>query len=473
MRAAVCVSGKARALEALTPLHDYVIKPLKADVFCAFWDDAEGRKAIKTLKPKDYVLVPPIDLIPGFMAQYPYKEREACLREGFPHQDKLGSKRDQFPKRENVLNMWYLVQHCNNLKKKSEEEGGFKYECVVRARPDMTIFKIVPIRADMFEPNVIKVPHVENHHGVNDTFAYGDSETMDKYSNLWDDIVQLAIKGDNRKRESTDPQWWAWLAPELLLHRHLTDQGVTRANTRIYYTLLKGRSKRAEILGINWKGDPHHRERYKQEVKGDWNRCNLDTQKVRDTKWAKLDKPWLKYVGVKGLHTTGELAFLYETVKRLGEGKHANLGVYRGMSTFCMAAALKENNIRGTVHGIDVFNGINGCFTVREFIEYIRKLDLKSQIVIREGFTFDMAEESRRKGEKFNFVFIDANHYYQSVKDDFNRWNDLLVPHGEIAFHDCNMNSVNRVIGEMGPEWELVDHIFRIKSFKRKQDGSS
>lgn len=42
--------------------------------------------------------------------------------------------------------------------------------------------------------------------------------------------------------------------------------------------------------------------------------------------------------------------------------------------------------------------------------------------------------------EKFNFVFIDAVHTYEAVKEDFLMWSSLLKKNGLIAFHDYHPN---------------------------------
>ena len=46
----------------------------------------------------------------------------------------------------------------------------------------------------------------------------------------------------------------------------------------------------------------------------------------------------------------------------------------------------------------------------------------------------------------------------------------MLAPGGEIAFHDVDINTVDRVINEELDDWELVDHVFKIKSFRRKHE---
>ena len=196
---------------------------------------------------------------------------------------------------------------------------------------------------------------------------------------------------------------------------------------------------------------------------------NANTEKVRDTIWHKNKKPWLDYVN-KAQITTGEMAYLYETVKRLGDGVYANIGTYRGASAYCMAAGLKHGNHTGTVHAVDWYDGVNGAYTREVFAEKIGEKGLSEFITPMQGDSIEIAKMSNivHHGEAcYSFIFIDADHEYDSIKADFNAWSPLLKPDGEIAFHDTNMKSVGRFISELSNEWEQIDHIYTIKAFTR------
>lgn len=53
--------------------------------------------------------------------------------------------------------------------------------------------------------------------------------------------------------------------------------------------------------------------------------------------------------------------------------------------------------------------------------------------------------------EKFNFIFIDGNHKYDATLRDFNNAKKLLVPGGQIAFHNCSTH--------MDPDFDLYNII--------------
>lgn len=50
-----------------------------------------------------------------------------------------------------------------------------------------------------------------------------------------------------------------------------------------------------------------------------------------------------------------------------------------------------------------------------------------------KDFSYNIAPKWK---EKFDFIFIDGDHNYQAVKQDFEDWLPFLVPGGIISFHD-------------------------------------
>ena len=82
-----------------------------------------------------------------------------------------------------------------------------------------------------------------------------------------------------------------------------------------------------------------------------------------------------------------------------------------------------------------------------------------------KGHTQDWAR--KLSDVRFKFIFIDADHQYESTKQDFEFWSPLLEAGGLIAFHDINLNTVRRVIDEKLNSWELVDFVCNIQTFRR------
>lgn len=185
--------------------------------------------------------------------------------------------------------------------------------------------------------------------------------------------------------------------------------------------------------------------------------------------WKDEPKPWANYMHHSAkMHSSIECHYLYRLAKTLGSGDYANLGTFKGLSTACLAYGLRDGRHTGKIYSVDLFNHSNPLepgFQRAEFDRGITEAGLTDYVEACEGYTYQWAHKLRKL--QFKFILIDADHHYETCKDDFKRWSPLLREDGLIAFHDCDMLTVDMVINEMGPEWKLVDHIHRLKTFKR------
>lgn len=92
----------------------------------------------------------------------------------------------------NILSMFYSIDKVNKLKKEYEKINNFQYNCVVRLRTD-EYFQSNIGQLSEYNLNSINVlneyAHVE--HGLNDHFAFGSSDIMDKYLDVYKNINEL------------------------------------------------------------------------------------------------------------------------------------------------------------------------------------------------------------------------------------------------------------------------------------------
>lgn len=211
-------------------------------------------------------------------------------------------------------------------------------------------------------------------------------------------------------------------------------------------------------------GSPVHESMSIERIAGKTN----EPSKVKHTKWSGDPKPWADYpIKSKRMHVSAEVHYFYDLAKRLPEGNIANLGVGKGISVAAMAYGLRDSNKRfSKVFGVDLYNHVPDC-DVSDLEKVYDKLQLSRYIHLCKGYTHYWAEIFTGL-TKFQFVFIDADHHYETTKLDFELYSKLLEPGGLIGFHDVDMNTVNRVIEELDESWELVDHVWKIKTFRRK-----
>lgn len=124
-----------------------------------------------------------------------------------------------------VLGMYYKIFHANKLKQDYEELNNFKYDIVIRYRAD--IFMNKPFNL-LQEPIVI--PNIGFYGGYNDQLAYGQSNYMDKYCNLYNKIDEYYDQGMP-------------IHPETMLKFHLDKENIIPKFQDIDYVLLRGNGR--------------------------------------------------------------------------------------------------------------------------------------------------------------------------------------------------------------------------------------
>lgn len=187
--------------------------------------------------------------------------------------------------------------------------------------------------------------------------------------------------------------------------------------------------------------------------------------KVRDSKWADRPKPWTEWpIRANKMHFSSEVQYLYETARATAPGHYVNLGVGKGISIAALAYGIRDSRKGGWVHGVDLFNHIPKM--TKKKLRNLCKLTGLKNVSFYEGYTHEVV--SKFKGYNLNFVFIDADHHYETCKADFELWSPMVVKGGIVAFHDVDMETVDRVIREIDTsKWEQVEHVARIKAFKK------
>jgi len=199
----------------------------------------------------------------------------------------------------------------------------------------------------------------------------------------------------------------------------------------------------------------------------DHTKINYPTRVKDHPVWSHEEKPWRGYEH-KTQHHSIENHYFYRTAKMIGGGNYANLGVFRGGSVYCLAHGLKAAKASGTIYGIDIFNKQNGASDPEDLMQIYKRAGVDSYVKFCTGFTNDWAEKLSHL--KFKFILIDADHNYETCRQDFDLWSPLVEDGGLLVFHDVNIITVDKVVTEALTEgWELVDHVAVTKTLRRCQ----
>jgi hypothetical protein len=108
--------------------------------------------------------------------------------------------------------MFYKIYKSNELKKEHERVNNFKYDIVIRYRSNLLINGNVDLNINA---NTLYNKR-ENDGNLDDIFAYGDSETMDKYSNLYLNLSSILNK---YKRFGPEEILYDWVINESQIPR--------------------------------------------------------------------------------------------------------------------------------------------------------------------------------------------------------------------------------------------------------------
>jgi hypothetical protein len=106
--------------------------------------------------------------------------------------DFFNSKKRGETSLENCINMFYKITKCNQFKKQHEDAHNFKYDIVARLRPDISFQTHVIFSQDR---DKIFIPNNYDYGGVCDQFAYGSSDLMDKFCDLFPNIKKYVEEG--------------------------------------------------------------------------------------------------------------------------------------------------------------------------------------------------------------------------------------------------------------------------------------
>lgn len=187
MRTALILSGLTRSLHYSWLFTDkYLKQPLNADVFLHTWDIDNGG-----VRSKDLEVNAPSSLN--------CPKEEFIINEMKPVKYKIESYSSfDFSKGDLSLNIlrqassiaqYYGILQANNLKKEYENNNGFVYDLVIRARMDSFFEEVIPEKdiTEAIRENILFVscnceqkdyPHIH----TTDVFAFSTSKIMDIYA---------------------------------------------------------------------------------------------------------------------------------------------------------------------------------------------------------------------------------------------------------------------------------------------------
>jgi hypothetical protein len=226
MKAALCISGQMRTYrECRENLKKYIIDPLNPDIFVHTWTNSgittKAEQKVKKGFRDEKVTYSILDEF--------YQPRKAIIEEfkdsyaeemnGVRVPDMLKEAESQHYK--GAIPMFYKMYACNELKRRWEREHNFRYDMVIKSRPDMLVAAEIPAQVkenlDILWFSDCKVnPRVQ----VSDKFAISCSAHMDYYCSVWKHLSQYW------EEPLGDGEWKDHRVGERLMRFHLEQSGI-------------------------------------------------------------------------------------------------------------------------------------------------------------------------------------------------------------------------------------------------------
>ena len=163
--------------------------------------------------------------------------------------------------------------------------------------------------------------------------------------------------------------------------------------------------------------------------------------------------------GIDGWLTNREADFLYtQATKCPKDTRIVEIGSYKGKSTVCLARGSHDgNNVKIT--------SVDPSFqpSHQEFKKMLCKKSINDIVDTIEKPSVEAAEDW---SGPISLLFIDGNHDYSFVLEDFLNWEPFLISGGIVAFHDTTSCPSQKLMGYPGPKKVVDQYIFKSDEFR-------
>jgi hypothetical protein len=154
--------------------------------------------------------------------------------------------------------------------------------------------------------------------------------------------------------------------------------------------------------------------------------------------------------------------WLIDVIRARGYNIGAEIGVHKGNTTHKVLQGCKRLQLIAVDKWEDITPDSSGekigCeaddMSEMKRIFDKRTKDFKDRLTVLHGDSVEMA--SKVEDNSLDFVFIDGDHRYESVKADIRAWAPKLRPGGMLSGHDIDYPSVLRAVSELVPNFKDV-----------------
>ena len=207
MKVCLLLSGQMRNADEVFPsFKSNLLDRYDTDVFISTWNSHNVHQSINLFNPIS------VD-IENYEAGFQSKWNQLVSHNEY----KLETNANLV----SMISMWYKTLRANQLRKKYESTMGFKYDLIIKTRPDIIIEE--PI--DLIQSDNLVIPFGWDwSEGINDLMAWGNQSDMETYCELFYSFSSLANSMDK-------------INPETMLKQYLKIKNIKTERPKVDLTL--------------------------------------------------------------------------------------------------------------------------------------------------------------------------------------------------------------------------------------------
>lgn len=222
---ALCLSGQMRTYKKVYPsLEKNILRSLNPDIFIHTWANSgivtKANSKVKNSFTEEAVQYstlekiynPKKSVIEVFKEEYFYEKGDVKV----PSELKQATIHYK-----GNIPMFYKIKKCNDLKREYEKENNFRYDIVIRLRPDLAIKEPIPQKI-LETPDTLWFSDyaINTNFQVSDKFALSNSPNMDYYCSVWNKLSEYWKKplGDGKKEN--------YRVGERLIYHHMKESKI-------------------------------------------------------------------------------------------------------------------------------------------------------------------------------------------------------------------------------------------------------
>lgn len=163
---------------------------------------------------------------------------------------------------------------------------------------------------------------------------------------------------------------------------------------------------------------------------------------------------------------------LAQYFNQLGFKRGAEIGVADGRYSEILCESIPD----ATIYGVDPYRSYSGYSDYRREETFVEKyLQVRDKTIDFPNYVL-IVTDSAHAAELFpdnslDFVFIDANHAYDFVKQDINLWAPKVRPGGIVSGHDYYESRYGKVQVVKAVDEYVAEHGYKLQTTERDRSA--